>query len=310
MKKNGIRKTDALHVKKEYLNNTKIANFISTHPDLTKNTLLLKTLAKKNIFVTVDLDADRNVTLTDPDITQYDLAVMDSVYTLYAAGTDTFTPGMVARVMSGNLEQDVTKQKMEAVTAALRKLSRIRITIDCTDELIARGELKEGQTARMTSYLMPVKEAEVLSANLKTYLRGYHLLEKPVLYEYAEDVRQLISVPTQLLCSDGVSDTDDIVVMKRALIRRIEAMKSSRNSMRSDIIAYDREDRDTGVRKGLFATLGYDPASYSNWPKKRSQLHASVLKLLDGFVSSGYITSYEVVKAYGSRAIAGVRVVL
>lgn len=63
--------------KKEYLNNSKVANYISTQNNLFSNTLQLTTMPRKNIFVTVDLSADENLALSSPNITQYDMAVMD-----------------------------------------------------------------------------------------------------------------------------------------------------------------------------------------------------------------------------------------
>ena len=82
---------------------------------------------------------------------------MDAIYTLYVSGSEVFTPEMIVRTMSGNLTQDVTPQKAGAITKSLNKLTMVRITIDCTQELIARKVLKKGQKAHLKSYLMPLK---------------------------------------------------------------------------------------------------------------------------------------------------------
>lgn len=66
--------------------------------------------------MTVNLFADENLALSNPNITQYDMAVMDAVYTLLVNGAVAFTPEMVVRIMSGNFEQDVKPQKSGAVT--------------------------------------------------------------------------------------------------------------------------------------------------------------------------------------------------
>ena len=128
--------------KKEYLNNSKVANYISTENNLFSNTLQLTTLPRKNIFVTVNLFADENLALSNPNITQYDMAVMDAVYTLLVNGAVAFTPEMVVRIMSGNFEQDVKPQKSGAVTKSLHKLSLIRISIDCTTNFVQEKKLK------------------------------------------------------------------------------------------------------------------------------------------------------------------------
>ncbi len=304
--------------KKEYLNNTKVANYISTQQDLFSSTMQLTTMPKKNIFVTVDLTADANLALSNPNITQYDMAVMDAVYTMLVNGAAAFTPEMVVRIMSGNFTQDVKPQKSGAVTRSLHKLSLIRISIDCTAELRARKKIDKGQTAKLTSYLMPLREIDIRSANHKTVMKGYQLLEIPVLYSYAETVRQIIDFPTELLeiadpsGSGHLSDTDDVIVIKRALIRRIELMKNSKNNINNDTIRYERYDPATGAKKGFFSMLGYTEDSYKNpkqWKKKRSTLNRIVTTILQDFAKEKYISGYELVKE-GKQKVIGVKIIL
>lgn len=301
--------------KTEYLNNCKVANYISTQSDLLSKTLELTTIPKKNIFVTVDLTADQNLELSNPNITQYDLAVMDAVYTLMVNGARAFTAEMVIRIMSGYFDQNVTQQKSEAVATSLRKLSMIRITIDCTNELRARKRICEGETARLTSYLMPIREIDIRSANHQTVMHGYELIEKPVLYVYAESINQIINIPTELLeisNSSGnghLSDTDEVIVMKRALIRRIEAMKNQKNHMNNHTIRYERYDFATDTESGFFASLGFNKFNYSQWKKKRNTLHKIITSILSDFTKENYIAGYDVVKE-GKQKIVGVKIIL
>lgn len=304
--------------KKEYLNNSKVANYISTQNDLFSYTVQLTTMPKKNVFVTVDLTADENLALSNPNVTQYDMAVMDAVYTMLVNGAVAFTPEMVARIMSGNFDQDVKPQKAGAVTRSLHKLSLIRITIDCTTELRARKKIDKDQTAKLTSYLMPLREIEVRSANHQTVMKGFQLLEKPVLYTYAESVKQIIDVPTELLeitdasGSGHLSDTDDVIIIKRALIRRIELMRNKKNRMSNDTISYERYDPATGTKKGFFPMLGFDESSYRNadqWKKKKSRLNKTITTILDDFTKEKYIAGYEIVRE-GKQKIVGVRIIL
>lgn len=301
-----IRTVKLPRVKKEYMNNSKVANYISSNNELLEKTIQLTTIPKKNVFVTVDLTADKKLFLTNSDITQYDMAVMDSVYTLYVNGVTSFSPEMVVRIMSGNFEQDVKVHKLEEVNKSLKKLSLIRITIDCTEELLARRKIKKGKTLTLTSYLMPLREIEVQSANYKAVTKGYQLLEKPVLYTYAENVKQIMSVPTSLL-ETNISDTDEAVILKRTLIKRIETMKNDKNRMNSNIIIYERVDKNTGKKKGFFKTLGYNEENYSNWKKKKLTIHRTILSILDNFVAEKYIKGYEVIKE-GKQKIIGISI--
>ena len=294
-------------VKKEYMNNSKVANFISSNTELLDKTIQLKTIPKKNVFVTVDLTADEKVSLTNHNITPYDMAVMDSVYTLLANEVTSFSPEMVVRIMSGNFEQKITQHKLDEVNNSMRKLSMIRISIDCTDELVTRKKVKKGSRVALTSYLMPVREIKVDSGNNQATMNGYQLIEKPVLYIYAESVKQIVSVPTSLLEVNGY-DTDDMMIIKRALIKRIEMMKNDKNNISSNIIIYERYDKSTGKKTGFFSSLGFAETDYSNWKKKKNNLHHIIKNILDGFVVEKYINGYEMVKE-GKQKIIGVSII-
>lgn len=121
---------------KENFNISPVAKFISTTGGLidAANPTELLMMPSKNIVVTVDLQRDEDVSLSSNNVTLFDLAVMDSVYTLSQNGCISFTPEMVAKIMSGNMKGDVKPQKAGAIRKSLRKLATIRITLDCTDE--------------------------------------------------------------------------------------------------------------------------------------------------------------------------------
>ena len=125
----------------ENFNISSVAKFITTTGGLvsSENPTELKVMPSKNIIVTVDLEKDKEVKLSSNNVTMYDLAVMDSVYTLYKNNCSSFTPEMISRIMSGNMKGDVKPQEAGAVTRSLKKLALIRITLDCTDEFEARG---------------------------------------------------------------------------------------------------------------------------------------------------------------------------
>lgn len=300
--------------KTEYLNNCKVANSI-TNNDAFSQTLKLTTIPKKSICVVIDLEASETLTVSNRNITQYDMAIMDAVYTLLVNGTMTFTPEMIARIMSGNFDQDVTTQKSITIAKHIRKLSLIWISIDCTDELRARKKIAVGETAQYGSYLLPIREIDIQSANHQTIMHGYQLIETPVLYRYAETIKQIVNIPTELLKISGtdgsrqLSDTDTVIVIKRALIRRIEAMKNVHNHINNNTIRYERYDSDEDRVKGFFADIGYksDDKSSVQWRKKRGSLHAIITTILDDFVREKYIAGYEVIRE-ARQKIVGVKI--
>ncbi|MDO5147658.1 MAG: hypothetical protein Q4D60_11730 [Eubacteriales bacterium] len=297
-------------IQNEYLNNSKVANYISTNQGLIDQDICLElaTIPKKNIYVLVNLYSDEKLTLSNPNISPYDMAVMDAAFTLLSNGATAFTPEMIVRTMSGNMEQKVTPQKIGAVTRSLNKLKFIRIRIDCTDEMIARKKIKKGQTSSMESYLMPLDEVEVKLGNQKI-MKGYSFSKYPVLYTYAINIGQIISVPRTLLETKGaLSDTDEAVVLKRYLIKRIEVMKNDKNNSRSRRITYEWYDKKDDKKKGMFHSLGYKPEEFSNWKKKKSNIHNDVKSILAVFVKEKYIKAFSEVKE--GKSINGIDITL
>ena len=227
----------------ENFNISSVAKFITTTGGLvsSENPTELKVMPSKNIIVTVDLEKDKDVKLSSNNVTMYDLAVMDSVYTLYKNNCSSFTPEMISRIMSGNMKGDVKPQKAGAVTRSLKKLALIRITLDCTDEFEARGiKLRKGDKALFTDYLLPLREVQVKSANGEVYLNGFSLKEMPVLYDYAERIGRIAAVPISLMKVPGMTDTDDAILVKRYVIQRVEELKRARNKVAlKEVIYYD-----------------------------------------------------------------------
>lgn len=270
---------------------------------------------KEEVCAIVDIVKEKKLSLSNPDVTQFDLAVMDSVYTLAVSGIMRFTPEDVARIMSGNLEQNLTPKKIKEVKESIEKLSFIRLTIDYTDEMIARGEVKPGKrTFELESYMVPVRKIEIKSRNNQTKLTGYQLLEMPILYQYAEKTHQIAGVPLEILNTPSIGDTNDVIVIKRALIRRIEAIKNPRNSIVSESIIYERVDHTTGQITGFFAKLGFFESDSSNkkqWNKKRAALHKTVISIPDDFKEKGYIAGYELVREgeHTTAKINGVKII-
>ena len=171
-------------------------------------------------------------------------------------------------------------------------------------------KIEKDQSVKLTSYLMPLREVDIRSANHQTIMKGFQLLEKPVLYTYAELVKQIIDVPTELLEINEISDS--VIVIKRALIRRIEQMRNRKNHMDNDIIRYERYDPTTGTKKGFFVMLGFDESKYKNanqWKKKKSSLNKIITTILAEFTKEKYIAGYEVVKE-GKQKVIGVKIIL
>ena len=289
---------------KENFNISPVAKFISTTGGLidAANPTELLTMPSKNIVVTVDLQKDEDVSLSSNNVTLFDLAVMDSVYTLSQNGCTSFTPEMVARIMSGNMKGDVKPQKAGAIRKSLRKLATIRITLDCTDEFKERGlTMRKGDKALFTDYLLPMSEVQLKSVNGDVYLNGFALKEVPVLYDYANRIGRIASVPISRLDVQGVTDTEDSILIRRYVIQRVEELKRARNKASvKDIIYYDTEDE-----KGAITELWYTE-NFKNVRDKKAKLHKIVIKVLEAFKVEKYVKDYK--EILDKKSVIGVEI--
>ena len=290
-----------LHPDKTYINVCKVANFMSSNKDFyDKNTQLrLKTIPRKNICVNVDLNIDTYLNMASLTLTPYDMAVIDAVHTLYFSGLDTFSTGMILRTMSGNMDQDATKQKVESISQSINKMRHIDISIEYTEEAKVRKLIPQNGTAVIKSYLLPVEDIICHAPNGRA-IHAYRILKSSALYDYAVQIHQIICVPSTILDThdSSLNDTDEVIILKRYLIKRIEGMKNPKNNLDSKEIIYSWYSAKTHSSKGLLYELGITAENYSDsaWLNKKSKLHQTVKKILDCFKSKGYIYSYTEIR--------------
>ena len=282
------------------------------------------------IEITMRILERPDVSVSSP-ITPYDACIMDAVYSLLRAGYHIFSPEMVLNVMDGYSGTNISKQRIDRVVESIERLSVIRVELDCYNEFTARGIKYKKCIFR--SYLLPIESATLKAKNHAEDIDAFKLLEKPVLYEYAERVHQIGSYPVSLLAdkplaiTDGTekpksvqkseprtrrSLVDEDTVLRQCIMRRILAMKNENNHYSTVKIAYVYWK--DGIRKGLFKEIGVDLDQYSNPRKKRAQLHHKVTTFLDSLTAQGFISGYDIYKkdsaAKQREPVAGVKIFL
>ena len=161
------------------------------------------------------------------------------------------------------------QKREQRLRDSLEKLRNTTIAIDYSEEVQMR-ELKDDKGKPLegfvADYLLPV----AVEKNGKAYwfLEGREL---PV-YKYAEDIGQMISVPRELLDPAALlktmfpdqefqdseegkkllenvkfSSTDEMILLKRILIQRLEIMRNSRNNADGRRIRYYAMKADEGI---------------------------------------------------------------
>lgn len=288
-------KLPVLNFNKQYMNNTKISRILSTKPILLDETYAqLRIEINDKIINLVDVWRDENITLSRDDITPFDLAVMDAAYTIMCSGKMILTAEWIAKVLSGNPKQKITKKKIEAIRQSIDKLRYIHIQIDCSNEFNYRKDTKNKiSDFKYESYLLPLdKITAVYQSNGKEII-AYPVLSKPALYRYAETIHQIVDVPADLLDTHKeYRDTDEAILIKRYVIKRVAQIVSN-NKLNSNKISFLWYDREENEERGLFPELGYIPDNTRSWRNKKQKINKIVKMTLKSLKDKGAIKSFE-----------------
>jgi hypothetical protein len=254
--------------------------------------------AKKEVFTKVMLAYDnRYINLSGQPYTPYDREVYDGVVTLYVAGNNVVTPIMVYRAMNGLTESEYVKpETLEAVTKSLDKSRYMQVTIDYTEE--AKLYNKKIQKTTYQGYLLASTKITV-KINGQEH-EAYKLLDKPILYEYAQISGQIITVPNKLLQTKGaVRGTDEVIIIRGYLLRQIEWLKSDVTE-RSDNITYHGIYDELEVSRIILEEVPYK--------KKTAKVRNHVKAILDEWVELKYITKHKEYK--DGKTLMGVTITI
>ena len=186
----------------------------------------------------------KDIEITGKDeFTAYDRAIHNAVCSLYAAGNEVVTPSMVYRAVNGMSDQEkVSTHSMEAVRNSLDKSRFMRLKVDFSEEAKARN--MNVDKVKIDSNLLEARAVTVEAGGYR--IDGYKIHATPVLYQYSQRTKQIISVPSSLLdTKEATRSTEEVISIKEYLIRRIEIMKND-NTM-SNKIVYDTIFEEVGI---------------------------------------------------------------
>ena len=297
-------------VTRNYFNNTKVVNKISKIEDLMERVHVGEFGKKKPDVVTcIDFKASDAALLSSP-ISQFEIVVMDAIYTLSISGKKAFTAEMIANVIAG---KEVGKDKNKStrfndIVKAMERLSFIRATIDFSSMAKEKCLLNAPDIeTKISGYVLPIIELRIKSRVKKIDKAIYTLDGTPILYKYAESIGRIVSVPASLLAIPGSREDILFSVLKREVIKDVALMKNKKNNYLTRTISY--EWGDDGEGRGLFERIGLKREAYANegqWRKKKSKINTMISQIMDHLVNENYIKGYNFNKRGGS--ITGVKV--
>lgn len=298
--------------KTSIINNSKLANRLTIDSDMVSGDIIPVRVsskkAKKEMKILATMAFENpNVSITGRQpYTAYDRAVYEAICSLWEAGNTAFTPAMVYHAMNGTSGTDdggasISLQAIESVTRSIEKHRFTRLTIDCSEQ-IEKGQYKDLKSAKYDAMMISVDGIEMKAQNGKK-VKAYSFTNPkrpPVLYEYSKTIGQVLSVPAKLLNSSHmIRSTDENIVIRKYLIRRIELMKG-KNGLQSKHITYT----------GVCEELGIDIDSLTGNAKKdtHKRIRKNTGALLSHLQHENYIKGYEEYK--DGRTVVGVKIAL
>lgn len=270
------------------INNTKIANVIPKYHDLpkTRNIISVNTRGTKR--------KDIQFVITR-DLTRFDMAVADAVYSLDRQGIKKITARKILLAISGDEYISVPKDRKIQVETVIEKLMDTEIYISCKEE------------ANQT--VAPYYAGKFLDAVRDT--NGYKIQgNKPMpLYAYGEDKRHMITVPWELFQyrpDEGRGTTDKIInskenmLLKCYLVRQLEIIRNGRNKV-------EEKTFQIKSRAEIFENLEIDTKSFTeeSLMNKIRDIYRKMELILEYWVRIGYIIKdYETDKKEYSFTIS------
>lgn len=245
-----------------------------------------------NTVVMIDYEHLEGVSFSrQKAFTPFDREVLNAVTTLYVEGNNEYiTAEAIYKIMTGDTKARLQPVMRGKIVESMAILGRTFVKIDATREAL---EFYNVDRMEFEESALIIRKATVERG--KERVDAYQILGAPILYKYASGKKQIGRAPAKLLKS-SLKTSEEIIILKGYLLRRVEQMKNSARTSRN--IRYAT----------IFESLGtFDGLTDPQKVKKRGKLYKFVDTILSEWVTDGYITSYSVNKnnnTYESITIA------
>lgn len=210
-------------------------------------------------------------------LNRYEIAVINAVATLFEAGNTEVTSQDIARATSGFTESEfITISKREEIEKIIDKAIDTKIKIEFKQHLLMNNKGKESsQISTCEAKLIEARKIkDTFGERTET---AYMLLLTPPLYQYANAVGQVQSIPPeQYNTKNKLDSTNKNIILKNYLFERIGGMKSSKLS-----------------KTMIYETISNECQVKIKDRTEKKRFRTAVMKLLDHFIETNYIKSYQ-----------------
>lgn len=256
-------------------------------------------------------ETQTGIALTGANMTEYERQVSDALISLWLYGdaSHIMTADMIYRTMTGQSSSSVkaSQGQKAAITKFMNKWGSVRVTVDCSEEMRKRGITdKNGKAIKQflfDEYYLNTRRVQVKTGS--ETVTAWQLISKPVILQYCEMTKQLLTVPAKMLdikevttgghsTTVSVQNNADRIAVKGNLLRKIKTMQGKKHNKQewSNIISFDT----------VLEEIGLQDAD----KKKRQQIRDYAFNCLDYWKAEHFIAGYK--QRTKGRAITGVEI--
>lgn len=236
---------------------------------------------------------------------KFDDAVMAAIGTLAHAQNDRYpvdvTTDQLFRVMNGkrDLKRGARPKQAKRIDESMDKMRFSRIYIDRTAEAeMLNYKLQDSRVsgAIIDDNVLHASRITVTLENNKK-VRGYRILQEPILYTYNREKNRLFYVPYDLLNVSATTEiTENIIEIRNYLLFRIESMYTG--ALNSNKILFKKIYEETGIlppETRLNRENYKDTDTYTaNIRKQRAKDRKKVSEILTDWKEKKYISGFEI----------------
>ena len=185
--------------------------------------------ANKQVIVIVEFSENEGCVLSRP-INQFETNILSAVFTIFISGNLTFSPKHICEILTGGGRAEKSPNLLAEIEKSIDRLKSIFVRIDATEQ--AKKQNYKIQKAISESYLLPLRKEKRIFKGKQQEEIAYEFIDIPAIFNYSQDVKQIVTCPTQLLQLSNASQ--ELINLRIAVIKRV--MNIATGSLKSNKI--------------------------------------------------------------------------
>ena len=183
-----------------------------------------------------------------------------------------------------NSDDKITRESRRKIIKSMNKLMTTLINIDFSEQVKAHN--MDVKSATICGNMIYCKRVHVVFKNNVTAI-GYKIIEAPPLFEYSKLIKQVRTLPIDLLKIKNLKDSDNIIVLKNYLLTQIELMRPAPGRRpREKTINYDTIFSECNIK--------------IDTRHLKARFRGYIAKILDSWKEKKYIKNWKEVKVKNS----------